>query len=156
MTTPITRAAVSIVSLVGATVATLSVGACARGPAPITWDGSSASSNGRLALHFENEAETYVDVYLVTQQRQLRLGRVAPGARGTLWIPETALTSTSSFVRLAVLAGAPLTLDPAHDARATFTILEPSSELFSQRWTFSKTPLASAELRGAPVDARRW
>jgi hypothetical protein len=153
MTTPITRTAVSIVSLVAILGATLALGGCGAGRA-VTLDDAFATSDGRLALTFENQAQTYVDVYLITEQWQRQLGRVDPGARRILWIPESALRSTSSFVRLAVLAGAPLTADAVHDPRASFTILQPVSDLFAQRWTYLKTPLASPELSGAPVDSR--
>jgi hypothetical protein len=155
MTTPITRAAVSIVSLVVVFAATLPMAGCAGGPAPVTSDDVPTYTHGRLALRFDNQAQTYVDVYLITDRWQRDLGRVDPGAKRTLWIPEAVLGSTSGFVRLAVLAGAPLSVDAAHDPRAAFTILQPASDLFSQRWTFWKTPLASAELRGAPADPRR-
>lgn len=155
MTTPITRAAVSMVSLSVAFATASTLGGCAAGPAPITRDGAVATPDGRLAITFDNEAETYVDVYLVTPQRQWQLGRVGPGAKRTLLVPDAAITTTIGFVRLAVLAGAPLTLDAAHDPHAAFTILQSASELFSQRWTFLKTPLASAEVRGVPLDLSR-
>jgi hypothetical protein len=148
MTTPTTRTAVSIVSLVVALAATLPIAGCAGGPAPETGDDP---AHGRVPLRFENQAQTYVDVYLITQQWQRQLGRVDPGAKRTLWIPESVLGATSGFVRLAVLADAPLTVDAAHDPRAAFTILQPASVLFAQRWTFLKTPLASPELRGVPA-----
>lgn len=155
MITPTTRATVSIVSFVVALGAMLPLSACAHRAPPETWDGAFATAGGRLTLGFDNEAETYVDVYLVTQQRQFQLGRVAPGAHRVLSIPAAALASNIGFVRLAVLAGAPMTLDAADDPRATFSILQPTAHLFGQRWTFYKTSLATPEVRGAPADPRR-
>jgi hypothetical protein len=128
-------------------------GACARGPAPETWSQTSAGQS--LPIRFDNTAQTYVDVYFVTPQRQWRLGRVAPGARATLRIPEEAITATSGFARLAVLAGAPMTLDVSRDPHATFTIAQPASELMAQRWTFSQKQLESPELLGAPSNSAR-
>jgi len=154
MITTANRNSVSMLSL-GALAALLTIGACAGGPSPDPWDGPAAPTEQSLMLRFDNAAETHVDVYLITQQRQVRLGRVAPGARAMLRIPLAALTTSSGFVRLAVLPDAPLTVDPAHYSQATFTVVQPAADLLSQRWTFLKTPLASAELRGAPVDLHR-
>jgi hypothetical protein len=149
MITPAVRARVSAISFAALVLA----GACARGPAPRTWNERSAEQG--LPIRFDNTAQTYVDVYFVTPQRQWRLGRVAPGARTTLQIPGEAIAATSGFARLAVLAGAPITLDAAHDPRATFTIAQPAAELLAQRWTFSQRQEASPELLGAPSDSTR-
>ena len=154
MITPANHSPVSILSM-SALTAMLALGACAGRPAPDPWDEPAAPLEQTLVLRFDNAAQTRVDVYLITQQRQMRLGRVAPGARAMLRIPVAALTTTSGFVRLAVLPDAPLTVDPLHDSRATFTIVQPAADLLAQEWTFLKTPLASAELRGAPSDRLR-
>jgi hypothetical protein len=108
----------------------------------------------RVPLRFDNDAQTYVDVYFVTTQQQWRLGRVSPGATTTLWIPGTALRSTSAFVRLVVLAASPLSIDAAGDPNATITIAQPVAELVSQHWTFSHRQLATAQILGAPIDIR--
>jgi hypothetical protein len=155
MPTPTTRATVSLLSLAAALGATVLLGACASAPPVVAWDGSTVTSERPLTLRFENEAQTYVDVYLVNDRQQWRLGRIAPGARTTLRVPEEALDVTYGFVRLAVLAGAPLSADAARDPRATFTIVQSTSQLLAQRWTFWQTPLASAEILSAPADARR-
>jgi len=102
-------------------------------------------------MAFENEAQTYVDVYLIGERQEWWLGRVAPGARATLRIRDEALTTESGFVKLAVLADAPRSLQAARDPRATFSLAEPAPQLLAQRWTFRKTPLASPEIFGARV-----
>ncbi len=151
MITPASRLTVSAIAL-----ATLALVACAGGPAPSTWEGTAQSIGQGATIRFENEAQSYVDVYLVGETRQWWLGRVAPGARTTLRISSEALTTTSDprtsgYLRLAVLAGAPLTLQTARDPRATLTIAQPGRSLFDQRWTFRQSQTMAAELFGAPV-----
>lgn len=141
-------------ALLSAALCALALGACARNPAPTPWD-EAALNEETLSFRFDNQAQTNVDVYLITQQRQFRLGRVAPGARVTLRIPGSVLTPTSGFVRLAVLADAPISVDPAHDPNSTFTIVQPVASLVAQQWTFNWTPLASPEIRGAPTSVGR-
>jgi hypothetical protein len=96
-----------------------------------------------------------VDVYLVGQTREWRLGRIAPGARTTLWIPESAVSPTSGFVRLAVLAGAPTSVQASRDPRAVFAIAQPGSDLIAQQWKFSQRQSASPELFGSPLQVGR-
>lgn len=156
MITPANRSTVSIMTFAAAALfAMLALGACASGPAQASWDDDAVSFERPLAFRFDNQAETYVDVYLITQQHQWRLARVLPGARALLRIPNSALPSITGFVQLAVIAGAPYSLDAAKDPHATLTVLQPTSELLAQRWTFSHTPLASPEILGAPAYARR-
>ena len=143
MITPRIRATVSIVTL------TLALGACVRSPAPNTWDGAAEMSE-RLAIRFDNEAQTYVDVYFIDERREWWLGRVAPGAIATLRIPAGALPA-SGYMRLAVLAGQPRTLQAARDPHATFTIAQPAASLLTQRWTFRQTQVAAPELFGVPT-----
>ena len=154
MITPAGRLTVSVISI-AALSATLALGACARGPAPIAWEGAPVVAGDRTTIRFENEAETYVDVYLIGETREWWLGRVAPGARTTLRIKDVALTTTSGYVRLAVLPNAPLTVQAARDPRATLTIAQPGVSLLSQRWTFRKTQLTAPEIFGAPVSLGR-
>lgn len=155
MLTPAGRLTVSAISL-AAVFTALALGACARGPAPTTWDGPAASAGERAEIRFENEAETYVDVYLISETRQWWLGRVAPGAITTLRLRDEALTTmTLGYVKLAVLSGASLTLQAARDPRATFTIAQPGQSLLDQRWTFRRSQLTSPELFGAPVSVGR-
>jgi hypothetical protein len=156
MITPTSRATVSFISLVSlfaplVLTQTVGLGACARVSRPVTWDASAQ----RGAFRFDNDAETSVDVYLVTDKREWRLGRVAPGARMLLRIPDAALVEASGFVRLAVLADAPLTVQAARDPRAILTIAQPTSELLAQRWTFVSGPQRSAQILAARVDTGR-
>ena len=149
MITPAGRLTVSAISLAAA----LALGACASGPASTTWDGGGprTTAGQGATVPFVNEAETYVDVYLVGETRQWWLGRVAPGARTVLRVRDEMLTATSGYLRLAVLAGAPLTMQAARDPRATVTIAQPGQLLFDQRWTFRQSQVAAPELFGAPL-----
>jgi hypothetical protein len=97
------------------TTMTLALGACARAPSPATSDRPAAAPGRPLAVRFDNDAQVHVDVYLVGGQREWPLGRVAPGARATLRIPAASLEETSGFVRLAVLADAPRSMQAARD-----------------------------------------
>ena len=150
MITPAGRLTVSAISL-AALSTTLALGACARAPAPVAWDGGAIVAADRATIRFENEAETYVDVYLIGETRQWWLGRVAPGANTTLRIRDEMLANTPGFWRLAVLANARLTGQAARDPRATFTIAQPGASLLSQRWTFRQSPVTAPEIFGAPV-----
>ena len=155
MITPATRLTVSVLSIAALSATTLVLGACARGPSPVTWGGGIVPPESPLTIVFQNEAATHVDVYLIGEKQEWWLGRLAPGARATLRIREEALTTESGFMRLAVLEGAPRSLQAARDPRAIFSLGEPASLLFGQRWTFRKTPLASPEIFGARVQSRR-
>ena len=138
---------VSALSLVATLVSGLSLGACARGPSPATWDAAVEVPDQSATVRFDNGAEVPVDVYLVAEQRQWRLGRVAPGARTMLRIPDGALRPTS-FVRLVVLAGEPLSIDAAHAPGATFSVAQPASELLVQRFMFWNQTPGSPQLLG--------
>jgi len=147
MITTAGRLTVSVISL----AATLALGACAGGPSPTTWGGTPASTGQGATVDFVNEATSYVDVYLVGETRQWWLGRVAPGARSTLRIRDDVLATTPGYMRLAVLAGAPLSLQAARGPRATLTIAQPATSLLGQRWTFRQSQLSAPELFGARV-----
>jgi hypothetical protein len=136
---------------------TVALGACARAPSPVTSDGPvAASPEERLVVRFDNDARTRVDVYLIGDKREWWLGRVAPGARETLRIPKAAAPAMAAgFMKIAVLEGASLSMDAAHDPHATFTIAQPASELLSQRWTFSQRQLALPEILGTPGNFSR-
>jgi hypothetical protein len=152
MTTPLTRA---IVSLAATMAVTLALGACVRGPARPASDGPAPMDGHPLTIRFDNDAREHVHVYLVGRQRQWLLGRVEPGARAMLRIPEAALAGSQGFVQLAVLTGERLTLQAARDPRATFTIAQPASAILSQRWMFAQGQVTSLPLRGARVDVGR-
>jgi hypothetical protein len=100
-------------------------------------------------IRFDNRAEEYVHVYLVTEQRQWLLGRVDPGAQTSLRIPDAAIAANQGFARLAVIAGQNVTLQAARDPHATFTFAEPTSALLAQRWSFAQGQLTSPGLTGS-------
>jgi hypothetical protein len=96
-------------------------------------------------VRFDNIGRDYVRVYLVSQTREWLLGRVEPGARATLRIPEDALASNTSSMRLAVVPGGGVTLRAAGGARVSLTMAQPASEILSQRWSYSQAS-ANGEL----------
>ncbi|HEX4469115.1 MAG TPA: hypothetical protein VH080_06255 [Gemmatimonadaceae bacterium] len=113
-----------------------------------------ATPQSPLTIRFENQAETYVDVYFIDELREWWLGRVAPGALSTLRVPTAALLETSGYVRLAALAGVPRSGQAARDPHVALTIAQPASSLLGQRWTFHKTELASPEIFGQRANPR--
>lgn len=150
MATPRLRAMVSALSLAAAAAAPLALlGACARPAAYAASDDAVAPAALPLAIEFENEAPVQVDVYLVSERQQWRLGRVAPGALTTLKIPTDALQTTQGWMRLATLANAPASILVASDPRATLTMSQPLSELLMQRWRFRSSQLGPSRLLGA-------
>jgi hypothetical protein len=151
MITPRSRAIVSVVTLATIASSALALGACARNPAPAAWDRTAVLEDKPLVIVFDNQAETYVDVYLVGEIREWRLGRVAPGMRSQLRIPNDAQPDLmSGFVRLAVLAGSPFTAHVARDPRATFTIPEAASRVLAKEWTFRQSQVAAPEIFSRP------
>jgi len=148
MNTPEFRRSVSVVTVTLAVGALLALGGCRRSAAPVTWNGPSATADGRVTIDFANEAPTYVDVYLVGELREWRLGRVAPGAHTRLRLPLTddELSQMSGFVRLAVLASSVQSQQAARDPRATTTIAQPVGLLLEHQWVFRQTPLAAPEI----------
>jgi hypothetical protein len=146
MTTPRTR---SIVSLAAALTLTLALGGCASAPSRLALNDPAPVDGTALAIHFDNGARDYVHVYLVGAKREWLLGRVEPGARTALRIPDEALGEDLGFMRLAVLTGAPVTLRAASDPRATITIPQPAPGIASQRWTFSQGQLTPLRLGAA-------
>jgi hypothetical protein len=99
-------------------------------------------------MRFDNEATVFVDVYLVSGQFQWRLGRVSPGMRTMLTVPESAIASTMGVVRVAVIPGSPIAAQAERDPRAVFAIAQPVSEVLSQRWTFRQPEAAGLQLEG--------
>jgi hypothetical protein len=135
----------SLVLLTAALTVALTLG-CARGGARA---GPATSDAGRPALHFDNQAHDYVHVYLVGVRGQWLLGRVEPGARATLPIPDEALADIAQSMWLAVLAGSRATGQVAGNPRAVTTTPEPVATIVSQRWTFTPTP-ATGQLTSLP------
>jgi hypothetical protein len=135
MTTPRIRSLVSL-----AAALTLTLGGCASAPSHSAWDGSAPAEGPPLTIRFDNDSRDYVHVYLVVDQREWLLGRVEPGARAALKIPDAALSGNAASVRLAVLAGERVTQRAAGEPRAAITMAQSAVEILSQRWTFSQTP----------------
>jgi hypothetical protein len=152
MTTPRTRA---IVSLAAMMAVTLALGACVRGPSRPALDGPASMDGRSLTIRFDNDAREHVHVYLIGTQRQWLLGRVEAGARATLRLPEAALAGSPGFVQLAVLTGERMTLQAARHARATFTIAQPASAILSQQWMFAQGQLTSLPLGDARAGVGR-
>jgi hypothetical protein len=126
--------------LAALSAATLGLAACAGGPIP--------PEPQAATIRFDNEAMMYVDVYLVSGQFQWRLGRVSPGMRAMLRVPESAIESTMGFVRVAVIPGSQMSAQAERDPRAVFAIAQPVSEVLSQRWTFRQPEAAALQLEG--------
>lgn len=138
MTTSRQRAFVSIAAIM---TITLGLNACAS---------SRPESNARtavdalpLTIRFDNFASERVDVYLIGVKRQWLLGRVEPGGIASLRIPEEVLAKGSMYVRLAVLAGEPVTFEAARDPRVKLTIAQPAATILSQEWKFTQGELTS-------------
>ena len=140
MTTSARRAFVSI----AATMAiTLSLGACIGASARPAHNAGISIDALPLTIRFDNIGSERVDVYLIGVKREWVLGRVEPGAIASLRIPEEALAKGSMYVRLAVIAGEPLTFEAARNPRARLTIAQPASAILSQQWRFSQGELSS-------------
>jgi hypothetical protein len=153
MTTPDTRA---IVSLAATMALTLALGACVSGPSRPVLDGPVTLRGRPLSIQFDNDARQHVHVYLVDgRQRQWLLGRIEPWSRATLSVPRAAVVGSMGFVQLAVLTGERVTLEVARDRRAAFTLAQPASAILSQRWMFTKGELMSLPVRGPRVGVDR-
>gem|GEM_PF-2374035 len=141
----------SLVSLAAALAITLTVSACtsASGRAPLALDAAAPAVGLPLTVRFDNDARDYVHVYLVGEKREWLLGRVEPGARVTLRIPDAAFEEGAS-IQLAVAVAGHVSLRAAREAPAAITILQPTSAILSQRWTYSQT-LATGRLTSLPV-----
>ena len=161
MTTRRATLVVSAASRLGlATVLAVGLGAvaCAGGSRPLTQGtimertedvASSDESQARpTTIDFDNEATVHVDVYIVTGQSEWRLGRVVPGARVRLRVPQSAIESTMGIVRLTVIPGFQRSAQAARDPRAVLAIAQPMSELLSQRWIFRPWAMAAMQLQG--------
>lgn len=122
------------------------LGACASNRRPVVWDASDVLADRATTIRFDNEGERAVDVYLVGDRQEWRLGRVAPGATSKLDIPEAAIVESVGFVRLAVIAGGPLSVRAGLDPRAQFSIAQPLAELPQQRFTYVERQLDRPQL----------
>ena len=152
MTTLRTRAVVSLAltatafRMTAITMTALTLGACAGAPSHAAVEAPGPVEGVEwfpLSIRFDNDAREYVHVYLIGDGRQWLLGRVEPGAVGTLKIPDEAVGGKLRFVQLAVIQGGRLTPDAAHDRRAELTILQPATSILSQRWRFTQGEIRS-------------
>lgn len=143
MTTPRTRA---LVSIVGTLTVTLALGACFRGPSRPAQDPPALMDRGSLAIRFDNDAREYVHVYLIGAKREWLLGRVEAGAIAKLRLPEESLTGTSEFMQLAVVTGGRVTMQAARDPRAMLTLAQPASAILSHQWKFAQGQLMPQRL----------
>ena len=140
MTTSARRA---FVSIAGTMAITLALGACIGASARPAHNAGISIDALPLTIRFDNVGRERVDVYLIGVKREWVLGRVEPGAIASLRIPEEALAKGSMYVRLAVIAGEPLTFEAARNPRARLTIAQPASAILSQQWRFSQGELSS-------------
>lgn len=138
--------------LTAALIAVLGVGACVGRPRSPANIGSPEPRSD--VLQFDNQATTYVDVYLAGGQLQWRLGRVPPGVRANLRVPESAVGWTTGFVQLVVIAGSQVSAEAARDPRAILAIPQPVSEVLSQRWTFRQPTGAGLQLQATRLPGR--
>ena len=147
-------------------VAILGVAACAGRQRPITQaergdnmvgaTSAMAEEPRTAVLQFDNQAAAYVDVYLVNnEQRQWRLGRVPPGMRAMLRVPESAADWTPGFVQLAVIPGSQISPEAWRDPKVMTAIAQPVSEVLSQRWTFRQPGGAAPQLQATRLSAPR-
>lgn len=151
MTTPRTR---SLVSRVATLTLTMALAGCASVSVPLDHDLSASATEAPPTIRFDNDARDYVHVYLVGLRREWLLGRVAPGARTTLRVPEDALDESEGPLRLAVLMGERVTYRVAADVRTASALPRPAAEILAREWTFAPH-LTGAELIALPYGRGR-
>lgn len=147
MTTPRIR---SVVSLVSALTIAVTLGACASASAHPALDALASNDATPLTIRFDNTGREYVHVYLVGAKREWPLGRVEPGARASLRVPDGAMTEDAGAMQLAVVIGDRVNLGAVRASRMAITIAQPGAALLEQRWTYSQTP-ATGQLTSLPV-----
>ena len=153
MTTPRNRAIVSLTVALGTALA---LGACVQ-PQPYTaLDVPVPLQEASVhTVRFDNTANEHAHIYLVTNERQWLLGRVEPGGRVTLRVPDAAIVAANAgHAQLAVLTGERITPQVTRNPRATLTIAQPASALLSHRWTLMQGQVTPVGLRGAPGPVR--
>ena len=145
-----------------ALAALLVVAACAGRQQPVVQTERAESNTGDLeserqaaVLQFDNQGTVYVDLYLVGAQIQWRLGRVPPGMRQTLNVPESAIDWTTGFVQLVVIPGSQASPEAWRDPRAIVAIRQPVSEVLAQRWTFRQGAGAGLQLQATRLAGRQ-
>ncbi|CAN5314426.1 hypothetical protein BH09GEM1_BH09GEM1_32310 [soil metagenome] len=140
----------SVVSLVAALGITFTLGACVSANPRVASDVSASADPRPQTIRFDNTGREFVHVYLVGAKREWLLGRVEPGARASLRVPEEAMTDDAGSMQLAVLVGARVTLGAVRASRMAITIAQPGAALLDQRWTYSQTS-ATGQLTSLPV-----
>ena len=106
-------------------------------------------------LQFDNLATMYVDVYLAAGQIQWRLGRVLPGMRATLTVPESAVDWPTGLMQLVAIPGSLMSAEAWRDARAVPAAAQPLSEVLSHRWTFRQPAGAALQLQATRLTGRQ-
>ena len=147
MTTPRIR---SLVSVAAALAISTSLSACASAPSHFASEATATADGNPPSIRFTNSGREYVHVYLVGAKREWMLGRVEPGARSTLRIPEEVMTEDAGSMQLAVVVGDRVSLGATRASRMAITIAQPGAALLEQRWTYSQTP-ATGQLTSLPV-----
>ena len=109
---------------------------------------------GDAVLQFDNLATMYVDVYLAAGQIQWRLGRVLPGMRATLTVPESAVDWPTGLMQLVAIPGSLMSAEAWRDARAVPAAAQPLSEVLSHRWTFRQPAGAALQLQATRLTRR--
>lgn len=127
----------------------IALGACASAPVHQRPE-QPASDQAPVTVRFDNDGRDYVQVYLVGPMRQWMLGRVAPGARATLRVPDDALAEEAGSVQLVAVPGGHATARALAEARAVTTIAQPAAAFVSQRWTFSQA-FSAGQLTPLPL-----
>ena len=156
----------AVLELPGARLAALLVvGACAGWTHPVTQGehteaaestaSTMAAAPQTAMLQFDNQATVYVDVYLVGDQLQWRLGRVPPGFRAMLRVPESASPWALGLVQLAVIPGSQVSAEARRDPRAVIAVAQPMSEMLSQRWTFRQPVGKALQLQATRLTGRQ-
>jgi hypothetical protein len=141
------------VSVVVSAIVTIVLAACGGGRASLASDDPAAAVAAAVSpvIAFDNDAREHIQVYLVSESRQWYLGRVEPGARRTLRVPDEAVLTSPQRLQLAVMVGLPITPHVSGDPRAMFTISQPAARLFSQDWS-----IAQGQLVSAPISRTRF
>src|SRR5258705_6491264 len=129
----------SLVSIAAGLALTLALGGCAGNPSRGALNDPALAVSRPLAIRFDNEARQYVHVYLVGENREWLLGRVEPGGRATLRIPEGAMANDTWSMRLAVLGGEPGARAAAAKPGAGLPISPPPRQLPPAKRAFPRT-----------------
>jgi hypothetical protein len=139
----------AVVSVVVSLIVTSVLAACGGGRASLASDDPAAVVAAAVSptIAFDNDAREHVQLYLVSDKRQWYLGRVEPGARRTLRVPDEAVLMSPQHLQLAVMVGQPITARVSGDPHAMLTIAQPAARLFSQDWSIAQGQLVSAPIR---------